>query len=76
MQDEKQFYPSSLLFQLALKNKIKCYIKAGGRKNITLRKYEKLSECYEHKLKFSKKLIKKLFHTKNKNRIIFSGKIQ
>ena len=74
IQDEVQFYPSSSLFQFSLKKNIKCYIKEGQKRHISLREYKSLSSCFENKSKFSKKLIKKLFKSKFKKKIISSGK--
>ncbi len=74
IQDEVQFYPSSSLFQYSLKKKIRCYIKEGQKRHISLREYKSLSKCFENKSKFSKKLIKKLFKSKFKKKIVSSGK--
>ena len=75
MQDEIQFYPASSLFQCALNNKIKCFIKEGQRRYISLKKVVSINDCFENKSKFSRKLIQKLFLSKSKNKIIRSGKI-
>lgn len=71
--DEIQFYPNSNLFQSALVNKITCYVKAGNRKNITLRKYNNIKNCFENDSKFSKQLVNKLYNSKNKKKFISNG---
>lgn len=71
--DEIQFYPNSNLFQSALKNKINCYVKAGNRKNITLRKYSNINNCFENDSKFSKQLVYRLYNSKNKKKFISDG---
>ena len=74
IQDEIQFYPSSSLFQFALKNKIQCYIKEGQNRHLSLREYNSIDDCFENKSKFSKTLIRNLFKSKYKKKIILSGK--
>ena len=71
--DEIQFYPNSNLFQSALKNKINCYVKAGTRKHITLRKYNNINNCFENDSKFSKQLVYRLYNSKNKKKFISDG---
>ena len=46
IQAENQFIPSNILFQVALKNKIKVYARDGAPKKITVREFNKYSEIF------------------------------
>ena len=61
---EKQFLPSIIIFQNALKAKIKVISRFAGPNEIGIAIYKSLSEKHDHDLKLEKKLIQKFISKK------------
>ena len=68
---ERQFLPSNIIFQNALKSNVKVISRIAGPKKIGVMLYKSLDEKYYHKLKISKTLFNKIFDT---NRELYSKK--
>ena len=66
---ENQFLPHRMIFNLALKNKIKVFARLGtARRGIKIRTYNHYSERYSNKEKYSKKLVNYFIDEFSKNK--------
>ena len=62
---ENQFLPSSIIFQLALSNKIKVVSRISGPKKIGVRLYNTSNKKFEMNIKISNELFNMVYENKN-----------
>ncbi len=67
---EKQFMPSSIIFQNALINKAKIFARVAGPNNVGLRLYNDESEFYKSRYHFSNVLLNDIYEN-HLNKVIF-----
>lgn len=63
--DETQFYPSSIVFHFFLSKNKKVFVKYGSLEYVGFRYYDKISQAFENKFKFSKKDLESIFKIKS-----------
>ena len=64
---ELQFIPNAIIFENALVNKCKVVCHEGGMDKFSLRVYRNYKERFQHKIKFSNDVFKKLLKHKKNN---------
>ena len=72
---EKQFIPSGIIFQNALKNKSKIFARVGGPSNVGLRLFENENEFYKSRYNFSEDLVNHVYNEFLDTAVYFSDKI-
>ena len=75
MLSEKQFIPSGIVFQNALKNKSKIFARVGGPSNVGLRLFENENEFYKSRYNFSEDLVNHVYNEFLDTAVYFSDKI-
>jgi len=72
---EKQFMPSSIIFQNALINKAKIFARVAGPNNVGLRLYNDESEFYKSRYHFSNAILNDIYENHLNKVIIYADKI-
>ena len=72
---EKQFMPSSIIFQNALLNKGKIFARVAGPNNVGLRLYNDESEFYKSRYHFSNEILNDIYKNHLNKVIIYADKI-
>ena len=76
VQSELAFTPMQSLFQLSLLNNVEVYSRCGESKNVSIRKYDNVSQKYQYKLNISNEIFNRVYRTKKKQTLfLFKQKI-
>ena len=75
IQSETQFIPSGIFFENALIHKNKVLAHEGGTKEVSVRIYKNISQRFQSRSLFSKKLFNKLLNNKDKRKISIAKKL-
>ena len=75
VQSETQFIPSGIFFENALIHRNKVLAHEGGTKEVSVRIYKNISQKFQSRSLFSKKLFNKLLKDQGKRKIVIAKKL-